>query len=54
MELVELNIADGGIGEVPEGLKEHADLGVGAGIFDKGGEGKGTENGGIIEACLGR
>lgn len=54
MELVKLNIADGGIGEVPEGLKERADLSVGAGIFDKGGEGEGTKNGGIIQACLGR
>ena len=50
MELGELNTVNGGIGEVPEGLKEHADLSVGAGIFDKGGEGERTRNGGIIEA----
>lgn len=49
-----MNIADGGIGKVPQALKERADLGVRTGIFDEGGEGEGTENGGIIEACLGR
>lgn len=54
MELVELNTASSGISKVPEGLKEHADLSVGAGIFDKGGEGEGTGNGRIIEACFGR
>jgi hypothetical protein len=54
MELVEVNIGDGGIGKVPEALKERADLDVRTGIFYEGGEGEGTENGGIIEVGLGR